>query len=89
MNFIRRYRNQPTANKLAVGSAIFFIVIVVIPAVITHAHAGDATVTIITEQDLPLTFTLDGGRGFPDGPLLLDCRISVKNGIGKFLTGSR
>jgi hypothetical protein len=89
MNFTRRYQNQPTANKLAVGSAILFIVIVVIPAVITHAHAGDATLTIITDKELPLEFTLADNQGFPSGPLLLDCRIEVKNGVGRFLTGSR
>ncbi len=89
MNFIRRYRNQPTASKLVVGSAIIFIALAVIPATITYSHASEATLTIITDKELPLEFTLANNQGFPSGPLLLDCRIEVKNGVGKFLTGSR
>ena len=88
MNLLRRYQSQTHFQRLVVGSAIFFFVVVAVPIAITHSHAGESTLTIITDRDLPLEFTLVDNQGFPSGPLLLDCRIEVRNGVGKFLTGS-
>ena len=89
MNLLRRYQSQTHFQRLVVGLAILFTVLVAIPVGITRSHADEATVTIVTDRDLPLEFTLADNQGFPSGPLLLDCRIEVKNGVGKFLTGSR
>jgi hypothetical protein len=88
MNIIRRYQNLTPYQRLARGLGLFIFFGFVIPAAITYSHLSEATVTIITDKDLPIEFALDDNQGFPDGPLQLDCRIVVKNGTGRFVTGS-
>ena len=71
------------------GAGIVLFMTIIVPMGITLANSENATVTIVSDQDLPIEFTLSGYEGFYDGPLLLDCRIVVKNGVGTFVKGSR
>jgi hypothetical protein len=50
--------------------------------------SGSATLTIQSTKEIPFEFTLADGKGSGDGPLLVDCLVSVTNGVGTFVTGS-
>ena len=89
VKFIRQQRQLTHCQRLAVGVLLFLIVVILLPTLLSIWKASDATITIITDKELPIEFPIETTRGFPDGPLLLDCRISVKSGVGKFVTGSR
>ena len=62
---------------------------VVVPICMTLKYGSEATLTIETDKEVPFEFTLAPGKGADDSALLVDCRISVNKGIGRFVTGSR
>ncbi|MEI7986015.1 MAG: hypothetical protein WCI55_10340 [Armatimonadota bacterium] len=82
----RRYGKYFTPGKV-IGIAV--LLFVVVPTCMTLKYGGEATLTIETDKEVPFEFVLAPGKGSDDGALLVDCRISVNKGIGKFVTGSR
>jgi hypothetical protein len=65
------------------------LLLVVVPICMTLRYGSEATLTIETDKEIPFEFILAPGKGSDDGALLVDCRISVSKGIGRFVTGSR
>ena len=59
-----------------------------VPSYVSFRTQGEGTLTIESDREMPFEFTLTDGVGKDDGPMLMDCRISVKDGVGRFVTGS-
>lgn len=67
---------------------ITILLLVVVPLCLTLRYGSEATLTIETDKEIPFEFFLAPGKGSDDGALLVDCRISVSKGVGRFVTGS-
>lgn len=67
---------------------VIVLLFLMLPVCNSFRNAGNATLTIQSDKQIPFEFTLAEGKGLEDGPMLMDCLVSVSNGVGTFVTGS-